>query len=202
MKKNETKDVTGIILCGGKSSRMGFNKALLEYEGKRLIDRVLDVMKDLFEEVLLVTNTPREYAGLDAEIVTDIIPGKGALGGIYTGLFYATRERAFVCACDMPFLDREFIRYLIARPGTHDIVIPWSEGGRQPLHAVYARRLIQKIERQIADDRLKISGLYETSKVLEIKPEEVEAHSREARRFMNVNTTEDWEKITNVPADA
>ncbi len=192
MKKN----VTGIILCGGKSSRMGENKALLEFEGVRLIDRVLDGLRALFQEIILVTNTPRDYTDLDAEIVTDIIPGKGAIGGIYSGLFYASGDCSFVCACDMPFIEQAFISYMVRRSGTYDVVVPRSRDGRQPLHALYSRRCLNKMEKQIHENRLKISDLYQSMKVLEIGPEEIAAHAREGERvFFNVNTKEDWDQV-------
>ena len=105
--------MTGIILAGGKSSRMGTNKAFLTVGGERLIDRTVRIFKDIFHEVILVTNTPFDYLDQDCTIATDIIKGKGALGGIYTGLFFASHDHSFVSACDMPFLDKSFIKYMI-----------------------------------------------------------------------------------------
>lgn len=197
MNESEFKKITGIILCGGKSSRMGENKAFLEYSGMSLIEHVITALRGLFGEIILVTNTPVEYAGLDAEIVTDIIPGKSSLGGIYTGLFYADGDYGFVCACDMPFIDREFIAYMIRRSGSYDIVVPRSRDGRQPLHALYSRRCLNRMERQITENRLKIAQLYENMNTLEIGTDEIARHSREEveRMFFNVNTKEDWEAV-------
>ena len=175
---------------------MGVNKALLEYEGARLIDRVLATLRGLFKEIIMVTNTPREYADLDAEIVTDLIPGMGAVGGIYTGLFYASGDYSFVCACDMPFMNQSFISYMVRRSGNYDIIVPRSTGGRQPLHALYSRRCLNRIEKQVREGRFKISDFYEHLRVLEIKPEEIERHSQDIDRiFFNVNTQEDWTKF-------
>lgn len=197
MTESEFKNVTGIILCGGKSSRMGENKAFLEYRGVRLIEHVMAALRELFDEVILVTNTPQEYADYNAEIVTDIIPGKSSLGGIYTGLFYASGDRGFVCACDMPFIDPEFIAYMVKRSVSYDIVVPRSREGRQPLHALYSRRCLNRIERQIKENQLKIARLYECLKTLEIGPDEIAGHSRKEveRMFFNVNTKEDWEAL-------
>ena len=102
-------EVTGVILAGGKSSRMGKNKALLELGGKRIIESEINLFKSIFKEVILVTNSPLEYAGFDIKIVTDIFPEKGSLGGIYTGLFYSSYDYSFVASCDMPFLRRDMI---------------------------------------------------------------------------------------------
>ena len=105
--------MTGVILSGGKSARMGMNKAFLEFEGKRLIDRTVTMFRDIFQEVILVTNSPLEYLDQDCIIVSDIFKNKGALGGIYTGIFYASCDQVFVSACDMPFLNRSFIGHMI-----------------------------------------------------------------------------------------
>jgi len=195
IKKNE---ITGIILCGGKSSRMGVNKALLEYQGVRLIESILKLHHELFDEVILVTKTPLDYAYLDAEIVSDIIPGRGAISGIYTGLFYASHEHSFICACDMPFLDKEFIEYMLQRLDSYDIVVPRSRDGRQPLHALYSKKCLRNIEEQIKNNLFKIDYLYNSTKLLEIEPKDIDAHihcDRE-RIFFNVNTNKDWKEIS------
>ncbi|MCX5820100.1 MAG: molybdenum cofactor guanylyltransferase, partial [Deltaproteobacteria bacterium] len=106
--------MTGVILSGGKNRRMGENKAFLRIEGERLIDRTVRLFRTVFQEVIIVTGSPLDYLDQQATIVTDILPEKGALGGIYTGLFYATEEHAFVTACDMPFLNRAFLEYMVS----------------------------------------------------------------------------------------
>ena len=115
--------MTGIILAGGKASRLGgINKAFIEIGGERLIDRTMRVYRALFEEIIISTNSPLEYLEFDARIVTDIHRGKGPLGGIHAGLLHATCEHAFVSACDMPYLSEAFIGHMMAqadrlRPG-------------------------------------------------------------------------------------
>src|SRR5512136_2460327 len=115
--------MTGVILSGGKSTRMGTNKAFLEIGGKRLIDRTMLVFRDMFPEIILVTNSPLDYLDQDCIIASDIFKNKGALGGIYTGLFYASYDHVFVSACDMPFLNRSFIEHLIKCVDKYDIVV-------------------------------------------------------------------------------
>jgi molybdopterin-guanine dinucleotide biosynthesis protein A len=188
--------VTGIILSGGKSARLdGLNKAFIEVRGERLIERTIRIYRDLFSETLLVTNNPLDYLEFDVKIVTDIIPGKASLGGIYTGLFFATSEYAFVTACDMPFLNAEFIRSMTEKTGHHDIVVPRSADGIQPLHAIYSRNLLKPIRRLIDADHLKITELFKKSKVLEIPREEILSFDPAERLFMNINTPEDLEKL-------
>ena len=187
--------MTGVILAGGKNIRMGTNKALLNIGEERLIDRTVDILKDLFNEVIIVTSNPLEYTYLRATIVTDIFPDKGALGGLYTGLFFARSEYAFVAACDMPFLNRSFIEYMMENANGHDIVVPAPPDGLQPLCAVYSRVCLPFIKNLIEKNRLQIKGFYPGRNILEITPEVLGTFDPEGRMFINLNTPEDLENL-------
>ena len=187
--------MTGVILAGGKNIRMGTNKALLNIGEERLIDSTVDILKDLFNEVIIVTSNPLEYTYLRATIVTDIFPDKGALGGLYTGLFFARSEYAFVAACDMPFLNRSFIEYMMENAKGHDIVVPAPPDGLQPLCAVYSRVCLPFIKNLIEKNRLQIKGFYPGRNILEITPEVLGTFDPEGRMFINLNTPEDLENL-------
>jgi molybdopterin-guanine dinucleotide biosynthesis protein A len=190
--------MTGVILSGGKNRRMGENKAFLPVNGERLIDRTVRLFHAVFQEVIIVTSSPSDYLDQDAVIATDILPEKGALGGIYTGLFYARYEYAFVAACDMPFMNRAFLEQMISQTTGYDIIVPAPPDGLQPLHAVYARRCLPVIRGLIERDRLKISGFYPGHRLLTISPEIIRSFDPEGRIFLNVNTPED---LRNLPSD-
>ena len=183
--------MTGIILSGGENVRMGQNKAFLVVDGKRLIDRMIRIFRGLFAEVILVTNKPRDYLDLDVTLVTDIYPGRKALGGIYTGLFYANSSHAFVAACDMPCLNAEFIAHMMERALPNDIVVPPAADGLQPLHALYSRKCLPAIKNSLLRDRLKITGFYKGLKILYIPEETIQSFDPGTRMFMNINTPED-----------
>ena len=187
--------VTGIILSGGENSRMGANKAFLVIDGERLIDRTVRIFKDLFCEVILVTNSPLDYLDLDVTLVTDIYPGKKALGGIYTGLFYAGCRHAFVAACDMPFLNPHFIACMMERARAFDIVVPEAPEGLQPLHAIYATSCLPNMKRLISQDKLKVTGFYKGLKCLTIPETIWNTFDPEKRMFINVNTQDDFRTI-------
>lgn len=188
--------MTGIILSGGRSTRMGENKAFVRVDGERLIDRNVRLFKSVFREVIIITAAPLDYLDQAAAIATDIYPGKGALGGIYTGIFYASEEHAFVAACDMPFLNRDFLEYMVSRAAGHDIVVPAPPDGLQPLHAVYSRRCLPAIKGMIERNRLKITGFYPGHRILTINPEVIRTFDPQGRMFMNVNTPEDLRKLS------
>lgn len=140
--------MTGIILAGGKNSRMGTNKAFLKLDGILLIERIKAVLNELFPEIIIVTNDPLSYTRLfSAVIVTDIYKNKGALGGIYAGLFFASENHAFITACDMPFINKDLIAHLAGLAANYDIVVPQGADGMQPLHAVYSKNCLAPIKR-------------------------------------------------------
>jgi len=186
------KDMTGIILAGGKNSRMGINKAFLEIDGTQLIDNILAVYQKIFSEIIIVTNDPLSYTEFsETLIVTDIYKEKGALGGIYTGLFYATHDYSFVAACDMPFLNENFIIYLTGLVGKYDIIVPELSEGFQPLHAIYSRSCLSHIKKLLIADKLKIAGFYKEVRLLCIPEEKIKPFNKDRRLFLNINTPED-----------
>lgn len=187
--------MTGIILSGGRNTRMGENKAFLRVGGERLIDRTVRLFRELFREVVIVTSTPLDYIDQKAAIVTDILPERGALGGLYTGLFFAAEEYAFIAACDIPFLNRAFIEYMISRSTGYDIVVPAPSDGLQPLHAVYARRCLPAIRSLLDRGRLQIKELYPGQRILKITPEILRGFDPGGRMFLNVNTPEEYRKL-------
>ncbi|MCX5818601.1 MAG: molybdenum cofactor guanylyltransferase [Deltaproteobacteria bacterium] len=189
--------MTGVILSGGRNRRMGENKAFLPVNGELLIDRTVRLFRAVFQEVIIVTSSPADYLDQNAVIVTDILPEKGALGGIYTGLFYAREDYAFIAACDMPFLNRAFLEYMILQTEGYDIIVPAPPDGLQPLHAVYARRCLPVIRGLIERDRLKITGFYPEYRLLKLSPEVIGSFDPEGRMFLNVNTPED---LRNLPS--
>lgn len=186
-------EVTGIILAGGKSSRMGRNKALLDFGGRSIIEHTADLFKSIFPEVILVTNTPEEYANLGIKIVTDIFPGKGSLGGIYTGLFHSSHDYSFIASCDMPFLRRELIEFLISLKDGYDVVVPRLKDGHEPLHAVYSKRCLKPIKSMINREDLRIIGFYPKVSVREVPEEELAPFNPEPSSFININTPEEYE---------
>ena len=124
-------------------------------------------------------------------IVTDIYKGKGSLGGIYTGLFYASNDYSFVAACDMPSLNKDFILYMIEQIGKNDIIVPELPEGFQALHAIYSRRCLPAIKKMILSDNLKITGFFKEMRLLKITEEKIKPFNTDGRLFININTPED-----------
>ena len=190
-----TSALTGIILAGGKNIRMGENKAFIRVKGRRIIDRTVELFHEIFENVILVTNEPVTYSHLNLEIVADLIPASSALIGIYTGLFYAATPYCFVVACDMPFLNRKVIDYMVRLRKDYDVVIPVLDDGYHPIHALYSRRCINPIEQLIRTGNFKITDFFNRVTVREVTPKELRALDPPMEAVININTPEDLERV-------
>jgi molybdopterin-guanine dinucleotide biosynthesis protein A len=194
--------ITGVIQAGGKSTRMGGGpKALLELGGRRLVERVLDAVAPVVDDVLVVTNTPELYQFLGLPMVADAYPDHGSLGGIFTGLAAAGGDAAFTVACDMPFVHRDVVRLIVARAGEGDVVVPRVGDQLQTLHAVYGKRCLAPIEARLRAGRLKIVGFFDEVRVVEIGEAEVAPYRAPEVAFMNVNTPEELARAQALAAE-
>jgi molybdopterin-guanine dinucleotide biosynthesis protein A len=195
--------ITGVIQAGGKSTRMGGDpKALMELGGRRIVERVRDVMRQVAERVLLVTNTPDLYAYLGLPMVPDIFPEGGSLGGIYSGLRAAPGDAAFTVACDMPFLSAAVARLVVGRAGEADVVAPRIGEQWETLHACYGKACLGPMERCLRAGRLKITGFFDEVRVLAVSEAEIAAVGDPGVVFMNVNTPAELERARALAAGA
>jgi molybdopterin-guanine dinucleotide biosynthesis protein A len=182
---------TGIILSGGKSTRMGQNKAFIEIGGIPIIHRIHALFRELFEEIIIVTNEKDLFRDLDARIVGDLLPGAGALGGLYTGLFYSSFRYSFCVACDMPFLKRPLIEYLHTRTLGYDVVVPKTRDGLEPLHAYYSRNCMEPARETLANGSYRIFDFYPLVRVNMVGEGEIRVLDPEGESFLNINTPEE-----------
>lgn len=182
--------ISGAILAGGKSSRMGRDKAVLEIGGKRLLDRLVEGLGQIFPEVMIVADTQVPSAEVGVPVVRDLIPEKGALGGIYTATATATRPWVFVIACDMPFFNPRLIRHLASLRGDWDAVVPYTNDW-EPLHALYAKTCLPHMERQVHSGDLKIARFFPHVRVRRVDMEELAGYDPQGLSLFNMNTPEE-----------
>ena len=183
--------VAGIILAGGKSSRYGCNKALVEFKGGRLIERAVGVMKAVFQEVILVTNTPADYAFLELPMAADLIKGLGPIGGIYTGLERTSKGAGFFVACDMPFLHQDLIRHMVAIREDFDAVVPRIGRFVEPLHALYTKSCLPVIRASIDAYEHQVVKCFRALRVRYLEGEELAAFDPQRTSFFNINEPKD-----------
>ena len=189
--------LTLAIQAGGKSSRMGKDKALMPFHGVPLIQYVMERLSPIADEIIVTTNTPDEYRFLDVPLYRDIQPDRGALGGLYTALSFSKNDFVAVVACDMPFASKEFFltaSKLISESDA-DVVIPQTEYGYEPLHALYRRdACLHPIKDALDANKWKVISWFDEIKVHTLSIEEIAIFNLDGLTFWNLNTPEDFAK--------
>ncbi len=189
--------LTLAIEAGGESHRMGTDKALLPFLGQPLILRVLNRLAWIADEVLVTSNQPENYDFLGLTPIPDALPGVGALGGLYTALSAATHPYVAVVACDMPFAStRLFLAELaLLRESRADAVVPRSETGLEPFHAVYrAETCLPYVQEAVEAGKRRVDAWFERVKVRYLTPDEILAYDPEGQAFININTLEELKR--------
>jgi molybdopterin-guanine dinucleotide biosynthesis protein A len=186
------------ILAGGQATRFdGRDKGSLIVDGRTILERQIAELSRVTSDVLIVERSRRDRAVPAAgevvpRLITDIVPGCGPLGGVHTALTEARGDVLFVAACDMPYLDAGFIRYLLGLTRDADAVVPRTEGGYHPLCAVYTRACLEPIARRLADRRLKMIDLLNDVRTRIVTAEELNRFGGDGRLLANVNTPAEY----------
>jgi molybdopterin-guanine dinucleotide biosynthesis protein A len=184
--------ISGAILAGGESSRMGENKAFVQIGGIPINERVIARLQPVVDELAIISNFPAEYAYLGLPVHTDILSGKAALGGLYTAIERASTPHTFVVSCDQPFLNTALLRYLAGLRAGFDVVVPLNrEGYPQSMHALYGKTCAGPIRQRLEEDRLKVIGFFPDVRVRGVSADEIDAIDPERWSFINVNTPDD-----------
>jgi len=189
-------DCTGVILAGGKNSRLpGKKKTFRKIGDLMILETIYELFSNLFKEVIIVVNEPKEFSGWDMTVVTDIIPSQCALAGLHAGLFYASFPYAYVAACDTPFVKQSVVEYIVGQiEPKYEVVIPRTDDGLEALSAVYSKDCIPLIENNLKKNIFMIKKFFRKKKVKEISVEQLKALDPAMEFIFNVNTPEDLEK--------
>jgi len=188
------KNISGIILVGGKNSRIGVNKIQLQLEGKTLLEIMVNKLQSFFSEILIVIHKNQKISIENIQIIEDIIPEKGSLGGLYSGLVHSSNDYNFVCACDMPYISLKIIKFLINKIENADVVVPKINGYYEPLCAVYSKSCINSIHERIEKNQLAIKEIFSEFHSKEISEHELKTMDPEMFSFFNINTKNDYQK--------
>ncbi|MCJ7536214.1 MAG: molybdenum cofactor guanylyltransferase [Anaerolineales bacterium] len=183
------------IQAGGESRRMGQDKALLPFLGTTLVERVISRVAPLGDELLITTNNPQEYLDFKFPLFRDLLPGKGALGGLYTALSVARFPIVIVVACDMPFVNTDILAQAIEKLQANDVdvVIPQTEKGYEPFHAVYRREsCLSAVQSALQSGEKRLISWFPKVKVTPITESELDQYDPQRIAFRNLNTREDF----------
>ena len=195
-------EISCIVLAGGKSLRLGHDKVLEIIDNKSLLQQVLSRVSPFSSDIIIVTakerSAPQFTSYPKLRITADTYPGKGPLGGIYTGLVASVSFCNLVVACDMPFLNQALLRYMIELSADFDLVVPRVNNLSEPLHAVYSKSCLAPMEDMIKQDKLSILKLFKLVKVRYVETEEIDRFDPNHLSFFNINTKADLEKARNL----
>lgn len=186
--------MTCAILAGGQSKRMGKDKATMDINRKALINLVYDKAKEVFQNIIIISNNHKAIEGIEAPIVPDIIPARSPSVGIASALLYANTPYVFILACDMPFISVEAIKYMVNEVNGEDIIIPRTKLGLEPLHAIYNRSCMAPLFRLIEQNKFKVRDLLPFVRVRELGWEPCFIKDG-ASVFTNINTMNDLEMV-------
>lgn len=182
---------SGVILAGGKSSRMKYNKAFAKIAGQTVISIIVDKFNKLFDEVLIISNEAQVYSTLGPSVYTDIYPRLGPVSGIHSGLYHSSYDKVFILGCDMPFINLDLVEHMVSRIENHDSVVPEIDHYLQPLAAVYSKKCLPVFQSCLENDRLKLVRIVEEElHTLVIPSDELKSFGRVEEIFLNVNDIE------------
>jgi len=183
--------VSVVILAGGRGERLGQDKATLELNGATLLQRALDALAPLSDDLIVVLRHDQELRAPSARIVRDLEPFAGVLAGMAAGLGAAQHAWSFMMACDMPFVNPRLVRYMYAQRSGYDIVVPRVPAGLEPLHALYHRRCLRPVSRALLGGERRLISFYASLRVRYIEVSESQALDPQELSFFNINTPED-----------
>lgn len=193
-------EITGIILAGGKSTRMGVNKSFLKVGEQTIVERIADFMNSVFAEVIVISNTPEEYKFLNLPVYEDMYKGKGPIGGIHSGLKHSNAEKNLFISCDVPLMNKETIEYIVNYETDKPLRVCRTKGFIQPLPGMYDKRLLDTLDKILSgenaegkDRRNKLLTFIESCDAEIINPEGAIGYTENT--FLNINTQEDYNNL-------
>jgi len=178
---------SGVIMAGGRSSRMKFNKAFADIGGRPAVQIIIDKFQGCFQETIIISNEPDLFTSFGLPVYQDIYPYLGPVGGIHSALTNATYDNMFILGCDMPFMDMTLVKHMLARLDHHDSVVPEINSFLQPLAAAYNRSCLPIFSDCLQSNKLKLVRIFSDLDTLILKESELERFGDIRDLFFNVN---------------
>lgn len=197
--------MNAIILAGGKSSRFGSNKAMYKIEQKPMLEKIVEKLETSFHKIYIIGNKKQDFKGIKGKVeyLTDVIPDKGPLGGLYTGLSKSDSQFNYLQACDMPFICGDYLKFMkkyIKADSEYEAYIPEKDGYLEPFVGIYSKNIKEDILKLIKKDQLNFDYLFNKINIKKISEEEIEKVAEPKRLFFNINRKEDLDKYNKFKA--
>jgi molybdopterin-guanine dinucleotide biosynthesis protein A len=190
--------LTIAILAGGRSERIGIDKALVPLAGVPMIEHVLRKVSGLGDELLISTNNPEQFAYLGIRTIPDLLPQAGSIIGLHSALVATQNKRVLSLGCDMPFVNRTLLEYISNLHSEADVIVPFYKGEYEPLHAIYSRNCIGTIENMVEENSYRIINIYDRVSVRTVSEREIDSIDPTGLSFFNINTPEDFALATEI----
>ena len=191
--------MTGIVLAGGQSRRMGRDKASLPWLGSDILNTQLAVLAAICDDLIVVSNVSRDIHNNNVQVVADNCPGCGPLAGIEAGLSAALNEVCFIAACDMPFIDAASMLYIVEQVEGHDAAVPYVDGNWHPLYAAYSKTCLAAVRNLLKNGCYRLNELLPRVKLKTVSTEELKRFSLDIKMLENLNTYEQWQNLHRMP---
>lgn len=193
-------NISCVILAGGASSRMKTNKALLPFNGKPVINIMVEILKESIRDIIVVTDNPELFSIDGVRYTYDKLnyDTKNSLVGIYSGIIEAYNDYSLVLPCDMPFVNIKLIKYMAQRINGNDVIVPYLDGFYEPLYSIYSKASLIPILDLLEKRRYKITDVFPKLKVQLVNKDEILFFDKELLCFLNLNTLEDYERAKNI----
>jgi len=187
--------MVAVILAGGENKRFPVNKCLLKIDGRRVIERNIELLSKYFKRIIISTNNPELYFRYRLQLVGDVLNIRGPMTGIYSVLNLPDVSSVFVFACDMPFINGYLVKYMLDRwSEEYDVMVPVFNGVPQPLHGIYSKTIAESMEMCLKTCERSLCRFIMDKKVYYINEEVVKSIDLDGKAFININTLEDYEK--------
>jgi molybdopterin-guanine dinucleotide biosynthesis protein A len=191
-------DVTVAILAGGLSRRMGTNKSFVPLAGKPIITHVIERVSQLDLPIILITNSPEQYAHFGLPMFPDVYTERSSLVGLHSALYHSPSEYSLCVACDMPFLNPHLLRYMLSLPADYDCLVPQLGQNYESLHAIYRRSCIPIFEQQLQKGQRRIRDVYAQLRARYIQQTDIELYDPQHRSFMNLNSPDEVSQVADL----
>jgi len=185
----------GVILAGGKSTRMGTNKSLLKVDNVPSIERVSHTLEDVTDELILISNEQQTYDHLNIKQYSDRFVDKGPLAGLETALYHTDADWYVIAACDMPFVSKDIYEYLLSkRDETTDAIIPKLDGRDHPLSGIYHRSVLPAIQKQIKQNNLRVKSFFDAIRITYVEDYSMFNEEIVTKHFFNMNNPKQYDE--------
>lgn len=193
-------NISVVIQAGGKSKRMGEDKALINFQNMTMIEYILKQIDEIGNEIIIISNQPEKYQKFGRKVFSDILPNHGALGGIFTAIHHSSHPKCLLLACDMPFVNIPFIEHMISFSMEFDIVVPRLENKKfvEPFRAIYSKACLTPIQEAIENGEKRVISFFKNMKTHYIEHSEIIKFDPDLETFFNVNTPKDLKKANRI----